>query len=187
MLAFLESDICPNFVKADIKRGVQCHQQSQAVEDDNHSDNGVQYDSQQPDWMDLLQPCAYLDVSSDFAFDDGGPDFDWSHTSNAYPDDFGVKWLENLDSDEDNNTLELPNVDLISMNQDQRFAFCLVMDTLLKYKKNHLQLSILNWKYQVRQARANHVLFNAWCVQSNYYTIQTKLCRYCVQQAVVQI
>ena len=69
--------------------------------------------------MVLLPSCADLDVSSDFAFDDSGPEFDCSHTSNAYPDDFGVKRLENLDNDEDNNTSELPNLDLISKNQDR--------------------------------------------------------------------
>ena len=37
-----------NFVKTNIKR-VQNHPQSQTAEDDHDSDNGVRYDSQQPD------------------------------------------------------------------------------------------------------------------------------------------
>ena len=70
------------------------------------TDIGAQYDSQQPEWMDLLQPIAdFDDVTSDFTYDDGGPDFDWSHTSNTYPDNYGVNLLQNLNgTEEENNT-----------------------------------------------------------------------------------
>ena len=74
MLAFLESDQCPNFVKADVKRA-KTRQSNADYEKDTESDILAQYDSQQPEWMDLLQPVAdFDDVTSDFTYDDGGPD-----------------------------------------------------------------------------------------------------------------
>ena len=102
------------------------------------TDIGAQYDSQQPEWMDLLQPIAdFDDVTSDFTYDDGGPDFDWSLTSNTYPDNYGVlfftksEWYKRRKQH-----LILPNIDVNSLNEDQRFAFSLVMETLIKYQVN---------------------------------------------------
>ena len=38
--------------------------------------------------------------------------------------------------EEENNTLILPSIDVNSLNEDQRFAFSLVMETLIKYQEN---------------------------------------------------
>ena len=101
MLAFLESDQRPNFVKAGVKRA-KTHQSNADYEKDTDSDIGAQYDSQQPEWMDLLQSIADCDdVTSDFTYDDCGPDFDWSHISNTYPDNYGVIFLQNLNGTEE--------------------------------------------------------------------------------------
>ena len=43
------------------------------------SDNGVQHDSQQPEWMYLLQPVANFDEpTSDFTHDEGALDLSWT-------------------------------------------------------------------------------------------------------------
>ena len=69
------------------------HQSNADYEKDTDTDIGAQYDNQQPEWMDLLQPMAdFDDVTLDFTYDNGDPDFDWSHTSNTYPDNYGVNF-----------------------------------------------------------------------------------------------
>ena len=43
MLVFLQSDQCPNFVKADVKRAKQ-HNSHADNDDDTDSDDGMQFD-----------------------------------------------------------------------------------------------------------------------------------------------
>ena len=83
--------------------------------------------------MDLLQPMADYHCNINFKYDDGDQDYDWSQTSNIYSSDYGLKWLAYRTDQQENNTLDLPNDDLSSLNEDQRFAFTIIIDRLLKY------------------------------------------------------
>jgi hypothetical protein len=60
---FLLNDSCPNFVKADIERA-------------KLGDNNVNFfdeekvdDDEQPEWVDLVQPCVDFHVDSEFKYD----------------------------------------------------------------------------------------------------------------------
>ena len=102
--------------------------------DEVNNDDGIE----QPKWMDLLQPNPdYVEPASDFVFDDGGPDYDWSHTTNIYPSDYGIKLVETLDQEQNfpNNELVLPEVSLALMNKEQRFAYNIVKLTLIQHKE----------------------------------------------------
>ena len=46
-------------------------------------------------------------------------------------------------TEEENNTLILPNIDVNSLNEDQRFAFSLVMETLINYQENPVEVEKL--------------------------------------------
>ncbi|MEW8548276.1 MAG: hypothetical protein AB2693_32630, partial [Candidatus Thiodiazotropha sp.] len=138
MTNFLNSEQCPNFVKADVEKAKRHRPENEAVESDPEeaSDND---DTEQPEWMDLLQPNPdYVEPASDFVFDDGGPEYDWSQTSYEYPSDYGIKWVETLEQEQNvpDDELDLPEVSLTLMNEEQRFAFNLVMLTLIQHKQN---------------------------------------------------
>ena len=84
-----------------------------------------------------LQPNPdFVEPASDFVYDNGGPDYDWSQTSIIYPSDYGIKWVETLDQEQNfpDNELDLPEVSL--MNKEQRFAYNVVMLTLIQHKEN---------------------------------------------------
>jgi predicted GTPase len=55
-----------------------------------------------------------------------------------YPDNLGVNFLDNLKNTEEDleNELSLPDVNISSLNVEQKFAFNLVMKTLIKYENN---------------------------------------------------
>ena len=88
--------------------------------------------------MDLVrQNVEYESLMKDFSCDDGGPEYDWSPATFQYPKGFGVSWLKEVDSDctsESCSELELPDVNLATMNSDQKFAFNLAVDKLMNYK-----------------------------------------------------
>ena len=64
---FLQSDICPNFVKAAIERSK--HNMNNEEEDDNTSEIE---DEVQPDWMEAIRPNAnFSETLQEFKFDDG--------------------------------------------------------------------------------------------------------------------
>ena len=68
----------------------------------------------------------------------GGPDFDWSKTSYQYHEDMGKSWLQTLKDEADSSQNEhtvIPDVDLSSVNDDQSFAFNIVIQTLIKSRK----------------------------------------------------
>jgi hypothetical protein len=69
-------------------------------EDENDQFNSSVFDnSNQPEWMELVHPNKqFEEIDSDFSFDNGGPDFDWSKTSYEYPNDSHLL-LQNLDND----------------------------------------------------------------------------------------
>ena len=83
---FLQMTICPNFVKAEIER-VKKHQSTS--EEDIPNDTGDIEHLEQPEWMELVKPMAtFEDIQAEVAFDNGGPDHDWSKTSFEYPQGF---------------------------------------------------------------------------------------------------
>ena len=87
--------------------------------------------------MDAIRPNISYDESViEFTFDDGGPDYDWTVSSYQYPNDFGAKWIENLKSLSNNETLEIPNVDINKLNKDQKLVFDLVTKTITSNSSN---------------------------------------------------
>lgn len=89
-LSFLESDNCPNFVKADIERAKEKEKEPDNLSQEHEVLNS---DVPQPEWMEALRPNPNYDNSSlNFTFDDGNPDHDWSDTSHIHPDDLGKDW-----------------------------------------------------------------------------------------------
>ena len=132
-LKFIESEQCPKFVKADVKRAKRYLSEVADQETDSSSDFS---DVDQPEWMELIAPNAVFDdFTSEFQYDDGGPDFDWSIKNHPYPPDLGVKFLGSLsaESELDDSDLQLPEVELNSLNSEQKFAFNCIMDTLYNF------------------------------------------------------
>jgi hypothetical protein len=64
---FLKS---PNFVKADIERAKLGDNNVNIFDEENDDDD----DGEQPEWVDLVQPCADFHFESEFKYDDGGAD-----------------------------------------------------------------------------------------------------------------
>jgi hypothetical protein len=87
---FLLNDSCPNFVKADIERAKLRDNSVNLFDEENVDDGG---DDEQLEWVDSVQPCADFHVNSEFKYDDGGADNDWSSSECQYPDYFGVNFL----------------------------------------------------------------------------------------------
>ena len=136
-LQFLASDQCPSFVKADVERAKNNYPSATNGDEEEDHDNAI--NSQQPEWMELLQPnTIYDDFVDDFQYWDGGPDFDWGQTAELYPTnriDFLANLRANADSDDANDSvLTLPDVNISSLNQQQLFAFKLVTQRLQSYK-----------------------------------------------------
>ena len=139
--SFLNTAVCPNFVKADIERakGPRPHiEESESLSENENIDR-----QDEPDWMDLIRPAPNFDdqVPSDFIYDDGGEDYDWSKSNFVYPSDYGKKWVENLEaiSKQSTEELQIPEVDIQSMNDDQMLAFNTVMNTLKNYTEQNEQ------------------------------------------------
>lgn len=111
-------------------RGQQC----KFFDEENDDDD----DGEQPEWVDLVQPCADFHFESEFKYDDGGADYDWSSSQYQYPDNLGVNFLDNLKNTEEDleNELSLPDVNISSLNVEQKFAFNLVMKTLIEFENN---------------------------------------------------
>lgn len=89
--------------------------------------------------MELIAPnTVYDDFTSEFCYDDGGPDYDWSNASNQYPSDLGAHFLEklSLQQDRQDTDLVLPDISLSSLNKDQRLAYNLIITTLFNYINN---------------------------------------------------
>jgi hypothetical protein len=130
---FLQSDICPNFVKAEIERSK--HNMNNEEEDDNTSEIE---DEDQPDWMEAIRPNAnFSEALEKFKFDDGGLDYDLTLPSKDYPEDtatFIEKICEEHRAGEDN--LNIPDVRIEHFNTEQRLAFDIVVKTLLDHERN---------------------------------------------------
>ena len=132
LTSFLESEECPNFLRADIERARKHH--SDYSEDDAVSENDEDERDGEPEWMQLVRPPAKFSDNEQFmtsTFDDGGPECDWSVPLGitSYPSDMGLKWVaqlsENLSSaDRD---VEIPEIDIAKMNKEQLLAFNIVL------------------------------------------------------------
>jgi hypothetical protein len=128
---FLQTDKCPNFVKADLQKAKQKSPPNANEDVDEQPEE--QDVADQPEWLHLLQPDAIFDdFTTDFLYDDGGPEFDWSG-SLPYPTnakDYFEQLCEDVDEDA---ALKLPEVNLMTMNADQRFAYNLVMKNIVDH------------------------------------------------------
>ena len=84
----------------------------------------------------------YEGVEKDFDYDDGGDDYDWSSTSITLPEGKDPKkWLQESTKEDDEQEsetveLELPEVSLLSLNENQRAIVSLVLYTLYNFVEN---------------------------------------------------
>ena len=137
MYEFMMSGNCPNFVMAEVERAKSKTKEStETNSEDALGDDGP---SDQPEWMDVVRPnVLYEDYSADFSYDDGSSDYDWKSTSINLPEVPYGNWVEKLNEKlPDVDILQIPDVNLASLNNDQKFAFDLVMKTLLDFTKEH--------------------------------------------------
>ena len=74
---FLKSDVCPNFVKAQVEKA-KLHAKNPLHDNFENEEEELIEASQQPEWMGLLKTNGKLNESNDFVYDDGGPDYDWT-------------------------------------------------------------------------------------------------------------
>jgi hypothetical protein len=123
------------FVKADIERAKLGDNNVNLFDEENVDDDDY---GEQPEWVDLVQPCADFHFESEFKYDDRGADYDWSSSQYQYPDNFGVNFLDNLKNTEEDlgNELSLLDVNISSLNVEQKIAFNLVMKTLIEFENN---------------------------------------------------
>ena len=70
--SYLNTNLCPNFVKADVERAKSHKKQND--EDSCPSDNENVDEQEEPDWMDLVRPVPNFhdQLPPDFEYDDGG-------------------------------------------------------------------------------------------------------------------
>ena len=64
---FLLNDSCPNFVKADIERAKLGDNNVNFFDEEKVDDDDD--DDEQPEWVDLVQPCADFHVDLEFKYD----------------------------------------------------------------------------------------------------------------------
>ena len=135
---FLQTDSCPTFVKADVEKASR-KANSNPMEDDPSEDH-IHDDPDQPEWIDLLQPNAVFDdFTTYFTFDDGGPTFNWSG-SYQYPTNVEEHFNSIAQQpDMDDGILNLPEVDPVTLNDEQKFAFNIVMSALVNHKASPTQ------------------------------------------------
>ncbi|CAC5388042.1 unnamed protein product [Mytilus coruscus] len=124
--------------KVPVLTGSDIEKARKHINDDNQEDD-IPISSEQceqPEWMELVQPNPlYDDNYTDFKYDNGGPEYNWCQPTYNYPPDLGVSWLQNLQSyiDTNDKKLDVPQVDVLKMNNDQKFAFNIVMKTIQNY------------------------------------------------------
>ena len=117
------------------------HPQEPVFEEDE-ADDAVE--AEQPDWVNVYagQNQIYEDVENDFEYDDGGEDYDWSSTRIILPEgNDPTKWLqESIKADDERETesrdLDLPQVCLLSLNENERAIVALVLHTLYNFVEN---------------------------------------------------
>jgi hypothetical protein len=102
----LQSSHC-FFVKADNERAKLGDNNVNFFDEENDDVD----DGEQPEWVDLVQPCADFHFESEFKYDDGGAHYDWSSIQCQYPDNLVVNCLDNLKNTEE----DLENNSLLSV------------------------------------------------------------------------
>ena len=134
---FLNSQNCPNFIKADIERA----RRHEPTEYDlpSQSDVDASSDTDEPEWLQMLKPnLEFVDPKHDIAsYDDGGPEYNWSNTIRDYPIGHGLKWVDSLNESLSSNN-DMPALDQVSpysLNNEQKLAFNIVMQTLIQFKE----------------------------------------------------
>ena len=104
----------------------------------------IDSDIPQPDYLQAVHPhvTCHDEYSRDFCYDDGGETYDWS---SKYPViDCACSVFDNLYEQKEGG-LEIPDVDLSTMNHEQKLAFNMIMDTVLHAKEgtvSHLPLVV---------------------------------------------
>ena len=135
---FLRTSECPEFGKAQVSKAQRYAERPQeAVFEEDEDDDAVEAE-EQPDWVDVYagQNQRYEGVEKDFDYDDGGDEYDWNSTCIILPEGRDPKkWLqERIREDEEQEAepedLELPQVSLLSLNENQRAIVSLVLHTL---------------------------------------------------------
>ena len=146
MSSFLLMPECPNFVKADVQRAM-IPTELQVNHDDSDNDRDQDPDDMQPEWLELVRPnTEFKEDGTDFNYNDGGLEYDWSQCSHDYPSDYGKTFLDNVNSKEnttDSQGLDLPDVNIDTLNTEQRLAFDIVMNTLFQFTSSSEQYTPL--------------------------------------------
>ena len=135
---FLRTSECPKFVKAQVSKAQRYAEHPQEVVFEEDEDDDAVEAEEQPDWVDVYagQDQRYEGVEKDFDYDDGGDEYDWNSTCIILPEGRDPKkWLqERIREDEEHEAepgdLELPQVSLLSLNENQRAIVSLVLHTL---------------------------------------------------------
>ncbi len=133
---FIITDTCPCFVKADVDRAKRKQSAHMDKEDEHQISEDEEDPENKPPWMQLLQPNPNFNTDPDILFDDGGPESDWGHHSRNYPAGFGLKWLGQLDRDMSHRKYLTGQITLAQLNEEQQFAFNIVLNTMLQYQKD---------------------------------------------------
>ena len=149
-LQFLASDDCPSFIKAEMERARKAanrkcdeNDENEGIGHQNESADEDMADVEQPEWIDLLKPQAHFDEGViEFEYDDGGPDYDWGSSAEHYPT-LGATFIDSVKQEKEDVGLILPDVDVLTLNEDQKKAYTIVMDRLIKYKENPNECSPL--------------------------------------------
>ena len=134
---FLESDVCPNFIKAQVERA-KFHAKNHLNDDIQDDEDELNEASQQPEWTELLKTNGKINDSNAFVYDDGGPDYDWTATDFSFSLASAKNFIETLKEKvlERDKKLQIPDVNVKSLNADQKFAFDMVMNSLYNYINN---------------------------------------------------
>ena len=131
---FLKTEICPNFVRADVER-VRVHSEDESNQEISEShDSEEDMDTEEPAWMKIVRPLdKFVDMNTDFQFDDGGPFYDWERSA-AFYDDIGTNFIDSLSKNiREKEHLDIPNINLHAMNAHQKLAFDVIFKTLFDY------------------------------------------------------
>lgn len=116
------------------------HQPEERYEDGGDEDDACEAE-EQPDWVDVYagHNQRYEGVENDFQYDDGGDQYDWSSTSIEVPTTADTReWLQYRIKEDDGNdirngVLQLPDVNPLTLNEEQRSIVALVLYTLYNF------------------------------------------------------
>ena len=87
------------------------------------------------EWTKLLKANNKLNISTDFEYEDGGPDYDWTSSDFSFSSQRANSLIDTIKENvqERDKNLQIPNVDINSLNTDQKFAYNMVMNSLNDY------------------------------------------------------